>query len=326
MIAPLLRPARTVAATVRALWLLTRPRLVPWVMLLPLVGFGFAHWDHALDLQNGPAMLLLLLAWCLLHAGTMWLNAALDPGQGEVLYGRPVPVPPYVRLWAMLALAACVALATWAQVATGLVAAACAILAVLYSHPRTAWKGRPLLGPLTNVAGYGVLSPLAGWSLVGVPFTLRFGVTLGLLASWILGAYFAAQSFQQEDDRAAGHRTLVATAGPRTVLRAARLSCDFGALGVAVLCAIGWYPRICLVFVPFAWALDRWLRRWMAQPGGGDEAWARGLARRGVTLAIVLVGSAAGAYLGDFAHGGPVCGLATAAGHPPAVDSLPLEK
>jgi drug/metabolite transporter (DMT)-like permease len=36
--------------------------------------------------------------------------------------------------------------------------AGCVALAELYSHPKTAWKAHPWLGPLVNVIGYGLLT------------------------------------------------------------------------------------------------------------------------------------------------------------------------
>ena len=68
-----------------ALWRLTRPGGTPWVLLLPFMGYGFGHWDFALPNQAPAAMVTLLCAWWFLHAGTMWLNAALDQDEGEVL-------------------------------------------------------------------------------------------------------------------------------------------------------------------------------------------------------------------------------------------------
>ena len=79
---------------------------------LPLIGFGFGHWDRALRMQASAWDILgVMLAWVLLHFGTMWFNATLDRDDGDVLYGRSLPVPAITRSAALAALTACVACA-----------------------------------------------------------------------------------------------------------------------------------------------------------------------------------------------------------------------
>jgi 4-hydroxybenzoate polyprenyltransferase len=301
----------------RSLWLLARPRLLPFVLLLPVLGFGWAHWDRALDLRGAPALVAVLAAWTLLQAGTLWLNAALDRDQGEVLLGNAVPVPPGVVPCAYGGLMLGVGLAFLAARLAAVAAVLCGLLAVLYSHPRTVWKGRPVLGPLVNGVGYGLLSPLAGWAVVGVRTDARSVVVWLLGALAVLGCYFAAQAFQGEEDRARGYQTLVVTHGPRAAVLAGRLCIDIAMLGGAVLAVAGWLPRVLLAAVPLGWWIDRWLRRWAARPDGGDERWARGLAWRMLVAALVCI---ALAYI-DYALASlarePAAGLGTARGHPP---------
>lgn len=294
---------------------LARPRLLPFVLTLPLVGFGWAHWDRALELVGERRLPPLLAAWTLLHAGTLWLNAALDRDDGPVLLGRAVAVPPSARSVGYVALMAAVAVAWWAGVVAGLACAVCAALAVAYSHPRTAWKGHAILGPVVNFVGYGLLSPLAGWSLVGVPPDARTLLVWPLGALGVMGCYFAAQAFQGPEDRARGYRTLVATHGPRGALMAARLCLGAGFAGGTALALAGWLPDACLAAAPLGAWIDDYLADWSRQPAGGDETWARGLAVRLLGAAALAVGLA---YL-DFLAGppeGPVAGLATRAGRP----------
>jgi hypothetical protein len=61
-----------------ALAVLARPWGLPWVLMLPLVGYGFAHWNAALEARAVTDLAVAITAWALLHCGTMWLNAALD--------------------------------------------------------------------------------------------------------------------------------------------------------------------------------------------------------------------------------------------------------
>lgn len=283
------RAALRLAGSLPTLWHLTRPRLAAYVLGIVLFGYGFAHFDadrsHA---HNLSGLGWLLVSWWLLNAGTMWLNAALDREEGEAVFSRgsyestlarwELPFPLHYAGFGALTLAVLVALAT-PPVAAGC-AAVCAVLAVLYSHPRTAWKGRPVAGPLVNGLGYGLLSPLAGWAVADAPFTARALVTLGLWTLWMLGAYFCAQAFQREDDERRGYRTLVVTHGPASALRVARWCMNLAVVAAFALSAWGFYPRMTLLGYPGLVAADTWMKRWQVQPGGGHAGWAAGLFRR----------------------------------------------
>ncbi|MCB9685256.1 MAG: UbiA prenyltransferase family protein [Alphaproteobacteria bacterium] len=304
-------------AMVADLWTLARPRLMPFVVGLVVLGFAWAHWDRALVVRGGADLLVVCAAWALLHAGTLWLNAALDRDEGEVLFGRAVTPPPGTALAAYVALVACVFVAAVANPISAACAAACAGLAVAYSHPATAWKGHPLGGPLVNLVGYGLLSPLAGWAVVGVDWDARTAAVWPLAAIGVLGTYFAAQAFQEEEDRARGYRTLVATHGSRVVLLAARVALGTTALGGVVLLAMGWVPLVCAVGIPGWWIVDRYLVAWSHEPHGGSEKWARGFALRLGVLLLVGIALAFSDYAWDSFHDRPVAGLGTAGGHPP---------
>ncbi len=263
--------------TTSALWRLSRPRLVLWMLGIVLFGYAFAHWDQLLVAEAPVDLALLLAAWTLGNAGTMWLNAALDREESSAVFAREAPIPAAVHVAGYVALSGSVALAvTTNWIATGCVAG-CALLAILYSHPRTAWKGHAVLGPTVNVVGYGILSPLAGWSLAGAPMSTRAGLTFALWSVWLLGAYFSAQAFQQGDDRRRGYRTLVVTHGPAATLRAARW-CMNGAIAATLAITLaGVFPRLTLLAYPSFLIADRWMVRWQQQPAGGSPEWAAGL-------------------------------------------------
>lgn len=290
--------------------------MAPYVLLLVLAGYGFAHWDRALSLRGVSALPWVLAGWSLLHAGTLWLNAAVDRDEGEVLLGRSVPVPKGVTAWGYGALVLAVLLAWVGTPLAGAACLVCAVLAVLYSHPKTLWKGHPVFGPLVNLLGYGLLTPMVGWVAVGVPLTARGAVAWGLGASGVLGCYFLAQAFQEEEDRARGYRTLVATHGPRTVLQASRLCLAVGLMGGMALSAWGWLPRACLLGLPFGIWVDLWMRRWASAPERGSEAWARVAAWRLMITGLVGLALAFGEYARESFAGEPVAGLGTAGGHP----------
>jgi 4-hydroxybenzoate polyprenyltransferase len=307
----------------RALLVLARPKLLPYVLLLVFAGYGWAHWDRALTIRGGGSFLLLLVAWTLLHAGTLWLNAALDLDEGEVLMGSSVPVPAIAVDAGYAALLGCVAIAVLAAPWAGAAAAVCAVLAALYSHPATAWKQHPVGGPLVNLVGYGLLSPAAGFAAAGVPWDARSLVVWVTGSLGVLGAYFAAQAFQRDEDARRGYRTLVVTHGPRATLMAGRICILAGFVIAVALAAIGWLPRVCLVAVPLAWWIDRHFAAWAARSDGGTEADARELSRRLLAAGLVALAITFGEYARASFADEPVAGLGTASGHPPDRPLLP---
>lgn len=300
----------------RALWVLSRPALTPYVLALVGVGYGWAHWDRALPLTEPGGFALILTAWALLHAGTLWLNAAVDQDEGEVLFGTAIRPPPETEAAGYVALLVGLPIALRAGLVAGGAYLACAALAVLYSHPRVLWKADPLGGPVVNVLGYGLLSPLAGWAVVGVAPNPRTAVAWLLCGAGVFGVYLAAQAFQQAEDRARGYRTLVATRGPRVVLQMALWTLRL-AMGVAFALVIaGWIPRLAGIGL-LAWVgVDAHLRGWRALPDGGSEQHARVFAGQMLRLVLLVVLAVFVQYAIDSVRGLPVAGLGTAAGRP----------
>ncbi|MCS6900602.1 MAG: UbiA family prenyltransferase, partial [Myxococcales bacterium] len=209
--------------------------------------------------------------------------------EGGAVFTVPTKHPSGLRGWGAAALATAVLGAFWSDRRAGIACGICAILAMLYSHPRTAWKGHPVLGPLVNTLGYGVLSPLAGWFVAEVPLDFRTAAAFASLALSVLGSTFAAQAFQQEDDARRGYRTLVVTHGPATCLHVAHWLMRASVVIVAVLMLMGYYPRLCLVGLPVFWLAERWMVRWRSKPRGGTPADAVGLLARMLLGAVALV-------------------------------------
>ena len=254
----------------RDLFHLARPRGTLLLLLVVLFGYGFGHWDGALDLTRPLALAGVLAAWILLSAGTLWLNAVLDGEEGGALFAREgVGRPPHLAAWAYGALGLAAAIATLADRRAGLACAACAILSVLYSSPRTRWKAHPVLGPAVNALGYGLLTPVAGWAVVQTPLTARAAGAFGFAAIFVVGATFAAQASQREDDARRGYRTLVVTHGPGACIAATRGCTLLGVAAVGALSALGVYPRALLLGLPYFLFPDRALVRWSREPDGG---------------------------------------------------------
>lgn len=302
-------------ATALSLVWLARPKGAWLVASVPLVGFGYGLWERASTVHPrvvAPTLALLFGAWLLMHAGSLWLNAELDRDDGPVLLGRPVPVPRGTAAAGYLALALAVALAAVVGPLVAVCAAGCALLAVLYSHPRVALKGRPLGGPLVNAVGYGTLSPIAGWAAADGVFTWRAGLSLAFAVALMLSVYFSAQAFQRDEDRRRGYRTLVATHGPAMVLAAARVGLGVGVLGVLAGAAIGFYPRTLLVAAPVLVAADRHLARWRRAPNGGNGRLASGYVHRLALAALVAVLAAYASHFAALLADAPPGGCATA--------------
>ncbi|MBT3219220.1 MAG: hypothetical protein HN348_09025, partial [Proteobacteria bacterium] len=165
--------------------------------------------------------------------------------------------------------------------------------------------------------------PLVGWAVVYVNPDPRTLIVWILGAFGVLGCYFAAQAFQQQEDSSRGYQTLVVTHGPATVIFAARLCIGIGFIGALILAIIGWIPRVCLAGILCGIWVDRWFRLWAKEPDGGSEAWARGMAKRLLVAGLVALTFALGEYVRASLAGEPVAGLGTVAGHPPDRPRLP---
>lgn len=284
-----------------------RPALLPFVILLPVAGFGWAHWDAARPLTGAAELGWVMVAWTALHAGTLWLNASRDRDRGPVLFGSG-DAPAGLGLATLCSVPP---LAYQAGLVPGGLGLACALLAVFYSHPRFGWKSNAVLGPAVNWLGYGLLSPAIGHAVVGPVATPRTWAVALLAATGVTSAYFAAQVFQADEDRRRGDRTVVALYGPSGAAAAARGCLAVAALGGLALAASGYVPRVLLVSAPAWWACDRALRR------AGHEASERAVRRALYGMlgaALCALALAAVQYVLDSVGGGPVAGRATMRG------------
>jgi 4-hydroxybenzoate polyprenyltransferase len=170
------------------------------------------------------------LAWVIfLNGGTLAFNSAYDKDVKDIAYLRRPPQPPR-RLFAFaftLMLAGTV-VATWVSFPFGLLTAGCLVLSILYSHPRTRWKGIAGLDLAVNMFGYGAGTTLAGLLIGAAAFgTAGSGLAGPAGAGWWLTAGFAllfgsfyplTQLYQLQEDNRRGDRTLASALGIRPSL------------------------------------------------------------------------------------------------------------
>ncbi len=130
-------------------------------------------------------------------------------------------------------------------------------LSLAYSHPRLHWKGVAGMDLVTNMIGFGLICPAAGWCLLRpieqAPWWYFVAMTL------FLGAVYAPTTASDyESDRAFGIQTLAVHLGvKRTLLVGFVLQC-FAVLALA----IGWTLRAFPFSVAEAGAVDAMSRLW----------------------------------------------------------------
>lgn len=210
-----------------------------------------------------------------LNGGTLAINSAFDSDDGDVGYlDDPPPPPPGLFIFGIgwMAFGALLA-AILLPRAFLVVYAACFALSILYSVPPFRWKAVAGLDLAVNAIGFGILTPLAGWTLGGAHFE-----SWSLLILLAFGPLFAAlypltQLYQVEEDRARGDRTLAILLGTRRSLIFALLMAALaflmllgGVVGAADEATRGARASdVALMLIPAAgWLglLLRWLKRY----------------------------------------------------------------
>ena len=167
----------------------------------------------------GPALLGLALWVGCLNGGTLALNSAFDRDEGDIAYLRNPPPPP--RRLAAFALALMVAgqlLALALPPLFGALYALCFLLSVLYSVPPFRLKAVAGADWLINMAGFGTLTPLAGWATTGRDPDLVAWLVLLAFCPLFAALYPLTQLYQLEEDTRRGDRTLAMMLGVRRSL------------------------------------------------------------------------------------------------------------
>lgn len=208
----------------------------------------------------------------LMNGGTLAINSAFDNDEGDVGYLRQPPKPPrhlFKVSAAMLALS--LGLGFLLPPAFAWSNAACVVMSWLYSVPPARLKARAGWDLLINCLGFGLLTPMAGWGLTGLPFTPAFLWAATGFALLFGALYPLTQIYQVAEDRARGDQTLVIRLG------------ETAALALAVALALGAHacfvvgaPTRALWLLPslLAWLviLLPWLARWRRMSQAQHEA------------------------------------------------------
>lgn len=228
----------------------------------------------------------LALGWlafvALLNGGTLAINSAFDNDEGDIGYLRNPPKPPkYLFHVSAAMLVASLALGFLLPPVFAWSNAACVLMAVLYSVPPVRLKARAGWDMIINCIGFGLLTPLAGWGLTGLPLTTAFTLVAIGFAFLFGSLYPLTQIYQIEEDRSRGDRTLVIKLGEGASLWLALvLALAAHACFITGLLRMGRSPWM-LAFSLVAWlgVLVPWVVRWKSWAPARHEAgmyWALG--------------------------------------------------
>ncbi len=149
-----------------------------------------------------------------INGGTLALNSAFDRDEGDVAYlRRPPPPPPGLAIFGLALMGAALVAALSLPRRFLLASALCAVLSVLYSVPPVRLKAVAGFDWVINMAGFGFLTPYAGWALTGRDVAGP-GLVVLISFAFLFGAlYPLTQLYQLEEDTRRGDRTLAVWLG-----------------------------------------------------------------------------------------------------------------
>lgn len=182
-----------------------------------------------------------------LYGGANAFNSYYDRDEGPI-GGMldPPPVDEGLLPFSLAVQAVGLPLAVW--VGPPFLAAWLALAAVFaaYSHPAVRWKARPAAALAAIALGQGGLGFLAGWWSTGAGWSsaLRAEAWWGAAITCVLltGLYVVTQSYQVQEDRSRGDRTLPVLLGARRALRLAAGLLAVGGAAIALYAGprFGW--------------------------------------------------------------------------------------
>jgi 4-hydroxybenzoate polyprenyltransferase len=156
----------------------------------------------------------------LMNGGTLALNSAFDQDEGDIGYLKNPPKPPkYLAHFGYLLLAASLVWsAAFLKVRPGgkyffEITMTCVLMSVLYSVPPIRLKARAGWDLLINCLGFGLFTPMAGWTLTGRGLEPKlWNLCLGFFFLFA-ALYPLTQIYQVEEDTRRGDSTLVIRMG-----------------------------------------------------------------------------------------------------------------
>lgn len=239
-----------------------RPREWPIMIAHTSLGYFLAR-GIARDVRGTDIAALVpgLLVWVLLlNGGTLALNSAFDRDVGDIGYlDAPPPPPRHLALWGFALMLAGQALALLLPRGFTIAYAICFVLSLLYSVPPARLKAVAGADWIINMAGFGALTPYAGWSLTTAPLTAAGAWALGGFAPLFASLYPLTQLYQLDEDRLRGDRTLALILGARgslalsVVAAAIAFACFARAASLAGLASRGAWGSIALIVAAAAW-------------------------------------------------------------------------
>ncbi len=194
----------------KSYWQLLR---VPYqLQLAPIFGWGYLLSGGRLHSRE-EAVRFLVVFLCFhigCFGGLTALNSYYDRDRTPVggLWDPPAP-PHRLFAFAWLVQIAGVLPLLWLDVNLAAIYAAIVLMALMYSHPYTRWKGNPFLSLLVVAVGQGVLDYCAGALTVASPdwsTTTWLGMAGATLS--VMAFYPLTQLYQIEQDAQRGDRTL----------------------------------------------------------------------------------------------------------------------
>jgi 4-hydroxybenzoate polyprenyltransferase len=196
-----------------------RPAEWPIMAAHTALGYLLAVGIAAAGEHLGRALLGLLLWVVCLNGGTLALNSAFDQDEGDIAYLRDPPPPPRrLALFSLGLMAAGQIAALALPLLFGALYGLCFALSVLYSVPPFRLKAVAGADWLINMAGFGTLTPLAGWATTGRPLDSVHGILLLGFCPLFAALYPLTQLYQMEEDARRGDRTLALMLGTRLSL------------------------------------------------------------------------------------------------------------
>lgn len=178
------------------------------------VGLADAAGEHL-----GRALAGLVVWVVCLNGGTLALNSAFDRDEGDIAYLRDPPPPPRrLALFSLGLMAAGQVAALALPPLFAVLYAVCFVLSVLYSVPPFRLKAVAGADWLINMAGFGTLTPMAGWATTGRPVDPHTGILLLGFCPLFAALYPLTQLYQMEEDARRGDRTLALMLGVRRSL------------------------------------------------------------------------------------------------------------